>query len=392
MELIDKVGANPMVASNLLFNIQMTYGSGIMPVRRSVVNGKLVLEPVYDNAEINEFFENNDINGYYLEQCTDLNFLYNAFAELVFSYEGKIAELNSLEATFSRFSEIDAVNKKILYHYYSAKWGESPKEADIIITPLLDSKNPIRDLKIRRGIIPDNQGKTLRNPSGDRFVIPITFPTPGKFYYQKPYWLSIITSGWYDFAQQIVEFKKALMANQMTIKYHVQLSDNYWDVLYKAEGIVDIDKKKARRVKELEDINKFLTDTKNTGRSIISYIKYKEGKSEAMMTVTAIDNKFAGGEYLDDLEEVSNVISYGMNVHPSLIGSAPGKNTTINGTEARELFIIKQAMMKPFRDRLLLPLYVVKAINNWPVDIFFTIPDIELTTLDQGTGSKKTIS
>jgi hypothetical protein len=98
--------------------------------------------------------------------------------------------------------------------------------------------------------------------------------------------------------------------------------------------------------------------------------------------------KKEGGDYIEDSEEVSNIISYGMLVHPSLIGAAPGKNKNINGTEARELFILQQAKLKPFRDRILRPLYVIKAINNWPADLHFVIPNLELTTLDKDkTGS-----
>ena len=59
----------------------------------------------------------------------------------------------------------------------------------------------------------------------------------------------------------------------------------------------------------------------------------------SMVTITSLKNEYTGGEYLGDLEEVSNIMSYGMNVHPSIIGSSPGKNKSINGTEARELFI-----------------------------------------------------
>ena len=69
-------------------------------------------------------------------------------------------------------------------------------------------------------------------------------------------------------------------------------------------------------------------------------------------------------EYLEDSSEVTNVICYAMEIQPSLIG-ANSKNGSINGTEARELFIIKQAMMKPIRDLLVLPLYIVKEINKW---------------------------
>lgn len=392
LELVTKVEASPIVSTNMLFNVQMCYGGGVLPHTREIVNGKLVITPVYDNEQINEFFENNDINGYFLEQCTDMIFLYHAFPEIVFSVDGKIVELNSLEATFSRFSEIDAKTKKIEYHYYSAKWGEAPKKDDIIPTPLLSSKNPLRDLKERRGLIPNAKGITVKNPTADRFAMAITFPTPGKFYYQKPYWLSIITSGWYDYAVSLLSFKKALLKNGAAIWWHVQLSDNYWDVLYKAEKITDPEKQLARRAKELKDIDDFICGAENAGKYVLSYVRYVNDKEQAMMKLTPLDGKIKGGDYMGEMEEASNVQSYAMGVHPSLIGSSPGKNSTINGTEARELFIIKQALMKPFRDRLLLPLYIVKAINKWPANIFFSIQDIELTTLDAGTGSKKTIS
>jgi hypothetical protein len=114
-----------------------------------------------------------------------------------------------------------------------------------------------------------------------------------------------------------------------------------------------------------------------------------DGKTEMpAVKIVPIDNPIKGGEYIDDSEEVSNIIAYGMNVHSSTIGSH-GKGGTINGTEARELFIIKQALMRPFRDLLLKPLYLIKAINKWPEDIYFIIPNLQLTTLDKGTGAVK---
>jgi len=96
-----------------------------------------------------------------------------------------------------------------------------------------------------------------------------------------------------------------------------------------------------------------------------------------------------GGEYIEDSEEVSNMMCYGMGVHPSIIGSAPGKGKSINGTEARELFIIEQALMKMYQDTTLEPLYFAKAMNNWPKDIYFSVTNCQLTTLDQGTGATK---
>ena len=143
-----------------------------------------------------------------MEQITDLSFFYNIFPEIVLNLETKrkIVELNHLEAVFSRWSEMDATTKKIEYHLYSAKFGvETPKKEDVVVTKALNPKNPLLDLKRRLGLEPWQNGiKKAENES--RYVIPISMQTPGHFYYNKPYWISIIESGWYDFAQQIPEF------------------------------------------------------------------------------------------------------------------------------------------------------------------------------------------
>ena len=77
-----------------------------------------------------------------------------------------------------------------------------------------------------------------------------------------------------------------------------------------------------------------------------------------------------------------------MNIHPSIIG-ASGKSKTINGTEARELSTIEQGSMKYIQDLTLLPLEVVKEINGWDKNIHFSVTNIQLTTLDKGTGAVK---
>jgi hypothetical protein len=112
-----------------------------------------------------------------------------------------------------------------------------------------------------------------------------------------------------------------------------------------------------------------------------------------MIKITKVGDEKEGGEYIEDSEEVSNIIASALLVHQSIYGPSPGKNKTINGTEARELFIIKQAILKPFRDRILKPFYLTKAINKWPQDLHFVIPNIELTTLDKSkTGSVTKVS
>jgi hypothetical protein len=250
---------------------------------------------------------------------------------------------------------------------------------------VLDRKNPTLDLLRRIGREPYAKIGKVRDEKKFRYIIAGGFHSPGRFYYQKPNWYSLFESGWYDFALLIPELKKALLNNQMTIKYMVYINEKYFPAIFSEEGITTDKDRKARIKKEYENIQDFLSGAKNTGKATISKIKYTpDGKEEPMIRIVPIENHFKGGEYIEDSEEVSNILGYGTGVHSSIIGSH-GKSKTINGTEARELFIIKQAMLKPFRDRLLKPLYVIKAVNSWPEDIDFTIPNMELTTLDKNS-------
>ena len=392
--IMEACKASPQSTSALLFNITLGYGDGITYGKYETENGKKKFVEHFDNKEINDFFENNDIQLYLLEQMTDMYWFYNICPEIGLSPEKKIVELLSKEMAFSRWEKMNPETGLIEHHFYSGKWQKNPTSAEIDVTPVLNPHNTVRDLKIRMGLMADPKTtKTIKDPKNYRFIVPVSFPTPGRRYYQKAYWLSIIESGWLDYARKIPEFKNALMDNQMTIKYHIELSSDYFLEIFKAEGITEDENKKTRIRKEYADLDKFLSSTKNTGKSVVSFVRYSpDGKELRRMKITPIENNFKGGEFIDDSEEASNIIAYGHGVHQGIIGSAPGKNKTISGTEARELFIIKQALMKPFRDRILRPLYVIKQFNNWPEDIHFAIPNMVLTTLDKGTGSEKVIS
>lgn len=402
-ELIEKIYLNPVTASGILFNIQMGYGNGIEYGYWEMNNNKKVWIPAYDE-KIEEFFENNDIQGYLLEQLTDMVTFFNVFPELIFNADGNvITNIKSKEAAFSRWSELDKIKRRILFHYYSGKWHKTPDpETEIFATEVLDMNYPLEHLKVLCGQMPDVSFEKMdakafnyvKEQKRYSFIVPIGFPTPGKGYYNRPYYTSIFDSSWYDFSGKIPEFKLAMMANQATIKYHVQLAHDYFETIFKHEGITGQEEQKARIKKEYNDIDAYLKDTKNTGKSLVSFIRYTaDGKELPRVKITVLENHYKGGEYLEDSEEASNIMSYAMGVHPSLMGSAPGKSKSINGTEARELFIIKQALMRPLRDRLLRPLYMVKAINKWNSRIRFQIPDTVLVTQDkEQTGKTQNVT
>lgn len=396
-QIIAKVGKSPDMSTGMLFNIQVGFGQGIMPVRVEVdpSTREKILIPVLDNEEINAFFEDNDINGFFLEQLTDMNYFFNSFVEIILNQDTpekrKIIEIDSKEAAFSRWTEMDE-DGNILFHLYYHKWDEQVDSEKVIVTDALSRKRPILDIKRKIGREPYGDMK-VKDDKVYRYIIPTNFPTPGRFYYQKPYWFSIIESGWYDFAVAIPEFKKYIIQNGMTIKYMIYIDDDYFPDIFRREGINGDEAQKARIKKEYTDLQKYVTGIANTGKSMISFTKTIPGdKSNKLyrIEIKAIENPFKGGEYLEDSAEVSNMIAYSLGVHPSLIGAVPGGSKGgFSGTDKRELFIIKQALLKPFIDRLLRPLYLVKAVNKWPDDIHFTVPQVTLTTLDKNkTGSE----
>lgn len=395
-KLIENSYKNNVLASNLDFNFKIGYGDGLQVVR--MVRGdddKIKAVPlVHDDApEVFDFLEDNNLPMLLQELIHDNTLLHNGFVELIMNKrQNKCLQLRHKEAAYSRISNIDEGTGKSEWHGYSAKWKDAAPD-DLKVTPLLDFDNPQYDYKVRTGKAPGADGKRMAKRS-DSYVMHIAMPSPGKFYYQKAYWWSIFESHWFDFSCAIPEFKMNLMKNQMVLKYHIKINKEFFPNLFKSEGVTDQDKQTARKRAFFKDLEDFLASKENAGKNLATEFAYdtvNKGVERQDIIITPIENFIKGGEYIEDSEEASNAICYAMGVHPSLQGASPGKGKTINGTEARELFIIKQSMMKPFRDMILQPLRLVKHINGWPKDIDFVIPNIMLTTLDKNTGAEKQI-
>lgn len=393
-EIMKKIGHNVTVGSNIEFKNKVIYGDSILVYRKfRDESGKIVKEEVLESEypEIFEFIENNNYPFQRAEIANDLTIFYDSYVEYIFDRNDKpkLVQVKAKETTCSLISEIDEKTGKSEWHGYSAEWHKGNPE-DVVATPLLDRQFPLYDLKRRMGMIPNESGKTELGKDR-RFIHNIRLSTPGRFYYSVPYWWSIFASGWYDFATAIPLFKKALIKNQMALRYVVYIKDEFWNKLYADMKLTKDEDKAAAKQKFLDDLNDFLCGEENAGKGFVSGFRYDriKGYEDKDIIITPLESFFKGGEYIEDSEEVSNTLCYAQGVHPSIIGAAPGKGKSINGTEARELFIIEQALMKHYQDCTLEPLYFAKAMNGWPKDIFFSITNCQLTTLDQGTGATK---
>ena len=403
VRIMKKIADNTIVGSNIEFKANMAYGDGLMVCRRvkNPETQKIELEELTpeEAPEIFQFISDSNYLRVMSELANDLvvfsdSFVYLAFGKRKAGERPKVVQIWHREMCFSRISEQDEKTKRIEYHGYSSQWGRG------VISGRRDRNEIARPPK---PALRSQGSYRARTRSGDRrekgrgrewlYVKP-QYAGTGRFYYNRPYWWSIFLD-WYEFSCAIPKFKKALLKNQMVLKYHVSINMKFWDKLYDSEGIPKDDKKKRNERKNafLQQLNDFLSGEENAGKSFVSHFRYDQINKyeENDIIIKPLESFIKGGEYIEDSEEATNVICNTMGVHPSLKGASPGKSKNINGTEARELFIIAQVLFKPLRDMMVLPLYLAREINGWGKDIEFVIPNIMLTTLDKNTGSEKSI-
>lgn len=392
-QMIEQVRRNPLLSAAMEFKSLLMCGNGIIPVLRTQDGDKWHDVPCYEYPEVNEFLEENDVNGWFAEQCLDQAVFNNAFAAIVYDPSvKKITELHHLEAYFSRWEEADPQTGVVKHHFYSNQWEVGTPAEDVLISRVLPPHYTTRALRYITGLEKDPRG-IYTHTKERRFVVPVQLPSLGKPYYARAWWQSLADSGWLDFVQEIPEYKRALLKNATILKYHVKIHSEFWRHYYAKTGATSEQQKLQAQQAFFNNLDKFLSNNKNSGLSFISEQMRDGNEQQNAITIEPIKNEAGtGGEMLADLEEVSNILAYGMGVHPSLIGASPGKNKSINGTEARELFIIKQGLLAPIRERLLRPLYVIKRFNGWPDALHFKIANLELTTLDENTGARRVIS
>lgn len=395
--VMKKVLKNVTSAANIEFKTLVGFGEGVKVYKRyrdeATKNIKVTEVLPEEYPEVFEFLENNSVDKFTIELMNDLRIFYDGFVEYVFNKEErpKIVQVRVLENSYSRITKVDGKRRKSLWHGYCSGWYKRDWE-DLTVTPLLDRNYPLLDMKMRKGLVPNEDG-LIKDEGDTRLVQMVSIPTPGHSFYAFPYWWSVFLSGWYDFSNAVITFKKELIQNELAVKYVVYIQASFWDKLYEKAGAADERKKQRAKEDFLSALENFLSGSKNAGKTFVSDFRYGAMNAEEMkdILISKVDNGNRGGDYIEDSEESSNVMCYAMGIHSSILGNSPGKSKNINGTEARELFTIQQALSRLFQRMAVQPLEIVKAVNGWPKELVFGIENLRLTTLDKNTGAVKDI-
>lgn len=388
----EKMKTVPLAMAAMKFRINAHYGRGLLLYKEETTDqDKIRKIPVTDNKDWNDFFVKNNIDIFQARVVSDWEWFRNQFVEIILDKgKTKINRIGRLPAMHCRWQKPLEGNATPSRLFLSAKWGFVETKTEVKDIPVLDFDNPLDDLRKR---IVDGTNDT-------KFILPIKFEELGNVFYDVPYWFSILDT-WLKIAAEIPTIKESLMKNQMVLKFHIKIPYSYWTNKYKDwnnQQKYPAAKQQQIINEELDNLNDFLTDTQNYGKSFISHygidplkpsVQYDEWKIEV------IDNtKLANdGLHIVDASAANSEIATAIGVDPTLLGGfLPGGSEAGSGSNKREAFNILQASMWLDRMFTLKWFDFVKQFNNWDSTLKLGYMDIDTSeTLNQNpTGSKLT--
>ena len=355
-----------------MFNAEVCFGSGL--------RYDTCLATAAVKGEVEDFFLDNDIASYYLGVCQDFKHFGFAVSVIILSRDGtKIVRLLRKEACYCRFAPAgkDGRITRLLY----ANWRKCiASRSDIEVIEMLNAAAPWRDL----------QDRLAKNTTCRKFAVVSRIPTPDSTYYPIPYYASLFKGKWYNIKQLIGLAKESKLRNSAPIKYQIEISQKYWESIFRSEGITDRRKQQERIVQEKQSILDFLTGAENSGKAWFStFYVTPDGKEQHDVVINKIDDSKEGGDWSTDIQEAVNMFCFTMRVHSNLVGSVPGKSQTNNsGSDKRELYTIAQALQKPYHDLLFTVHRIIIRFNGWK-GVVPDCPFIQLTTLDEHADAKQ---
>lgn len=340
------------------------------------------------NPDIQQFFRQSKMKRFWNETISDLENFYIAFPEFILSKDfSKIVSVRRQQTSKIRYEKINESTGLIENVYFCHNWTSSTSEDSEYVSkiPVIDSYWNAEQIK-----------EYCKKKKIYKFIMPIFYPLISETYYPEVDWHAVYRNGWFDVANSIPEYKKALFENQLNLKYMVYISEEYFIRMYKNEWEdYKPEKKKQLRDELTKAIDDHLSGNKNAGKSIQSVV-YKDGNGDWVkgIEVTPVSNQLKDGVYLPEASAANSEIMFAMGVDPSLLGAGipGGKMNTGSGSDKREAFTILTSLFKPKREITLEPWELLRDFNGWDPELEGGFANTVLTTLDANpTGSETNI-
>jgi len=334
-------------------------GSRLGTFKRTVVNGKLALEPVID-LEMAEWYDAIDGDATLRSLAYNLELFANYFAAFSLDSSRQVESIQSFDATSVR-----------------ALVCTTPQPTDYLLHH--DWRNFRAD-----------QAKQLkaydrRNPTKyGEFLVHGRDWTPGQKYYDMPpYWG---TREWTGVSNKIPRFHSAGLDNGYNVKYHIKIPRDYFLQFGDAE-------KQLKAEKALMGaMNEMLSGVENTDKAFVSKFGV-DGSGNKMpgWEIEALDNKMSDKAY-DSVNQQANIAhTSGHGIDPSLAGIDTGGKFGGSGSEKRISYQLHIALRTPVKRKILLETFgIAHKIMGFNPEHFFGIEDVDITTIAENpTGQNK---
>jgi len=389
-QVLKEVKKNGAASSSLRFLRKAHYGNGLILFRNEVSEtGKKVIKivPVTELTEINAFFKKSQMNRFWKETIADLEWFSIAFPEYILSANyATINRVKRQKTAWCRFEMMNEESGLVEHVYISEKFG---KGGSVDVTSQFVEKIPLIDSYWSA----DEVREYCKANKITKFIRPVFYPLIDEAYYPESEWHAVLKSGWLDVANSVPALKKALFANQMTIKFLIEIDEIYYKNIYAEDWTrMKLEERQKIRKDLVDSINESLVGNEKAGKSIQS-MKYTDstGKQVSALTITSIDDKLKDGIYLPEAEAANSEVLFSLGVDPSLIGAGipGGKLGAGSGSDKNSAFNILNALFKTNRESTLEIFDFIQDYNQYDETINSGFENTVLTTLDKNpTGNQ----
>lgn len=383
---VSMIRITTVLNTGLKFIRNFTMGQGIFPciVEGYDDNGNEVLKP-YTDKKVTDMVNSRQtrrmmeavVRDYLKVGCSAVQFVPNQFGEIV--------GLNAVNSMYFRHTKPDEQGNHSTI--ISGWWPQAPAKGEFEVLPALNEFNPELQVDILK-----RTGKMKKG-----FIMPVRDSWSNDDIYSEPIWLPAFLCGWVEIAHMVPTFLKKAYKNQITWKWHVQIPYSYWDKKYPEADYKDPEARKNDIQREMDNIERSLCGIENAEKPMFTHYAVNDmnGKIEEEWKITALDNKYKGGDNLVTSAAANSEILFAIMVNPNVLGAGmPGGTYAGNqgGSNIREAFLVNIANAWIDRQNILDPLQLLLHLQGVPSNVQLRFRNTVLTTLDTGAGTKKTLS
>ena len=383
-DALDIIGKTGVLSTGLNYKCRCCYGQGVLPMTLAAVDedGKPAYQPV-NNREVLNYLRGYSFRNYHTTAFRDLIKLGNCFPVFVFDQTGeKILRVDALNARHCRLSTDKT--KLVIFGNYALTFPDD--QAPVI--DVLDENDPALHLQILKA-----QGK-LKGRC-------VAFPRIRNYFsnndfYALPDWDTAWRSGWIEVAHKIPTFLKKAYKNAMSLMWHIQIPDTFWEARFPKEKYESTKVREDAINKYLDDFEENLTSEENPAKSLITGFSLNEnGKAEEKWVIERLENSIKAEDRLSTSAAANSEILFSLMVNPSVLGAGlpggPYSGNAGSGSNIREGLLVSLILNYIEKQQVLDPIELMFEFNGIH-DIELVYRNIILTTLDTGKSTAEKLA